>query len=94
MEPPIRLKVKAPKKFSPQPGHYEQDELLARWVYIHERLLSLADGNADLDWKRTRVSSPVSERIRISALGVFAIIGAHDRRHLWQAEQIRSKLPN
>jgi len=86
------MRFKSPKQFEPPASRYERDELLARWVSIHERLLSLAEENADLDWKKIKVSSPVSSRIKLSSVGVFAVIGAHDRRHLWQAEQVRSKL--
>ena len=92
LEPPYRIRFKAPKEFEPPSSRYERDELLARWVSIHERLLRLADENSDLDWKKTKVASPVSNKIKISSVGVFAVIGAHDRRHLWQAEQVRSKL--
>jgi DinB superfamily len=92
LEPPYRIRFKAPKQFEPPSTRYERDELLARWVSNHERLLHLALDNSDIDWKKTKVSSPVSNRIKLSAIGVFAVIGAHDRRHLWQAQQIRSKL--
>jgi hypothetical protein len=92
LEPPYTIRVKTPRKLAPQPVHYDRDELLARWVSIHERLIALATENADLDWKKTKICSPVSDRIKFSPLGAFAIIGAHDRRHLWQAERIRAKL--
>jgi hypothetical protein len=92
LEPPYKLKFKAPKEFAPATLHYEKDELLARWVSLHDQLVNIGEENTDLDWKSTKVLSPASRRIKISALGVFAIVAAHDRRHLWQAEQIRSKL--
>lgn len=91
LEPPYRLKFKAPKQFAPVSVHYERDELLAKWVSVHEELLRIAADNADLDWKKTKVPSPAG-RLKVTALGAFAIIAAHDRRHLWQAEQIRMKL--
>lgn len=92
LEPPYRIKMRAPAKFTPPPACYEKDELLARWVSIHQRLLSLSSENADLDWNRIRVPSPVIPRISFSVTAVFASIAAHERRHLWQAEQIRLKL--
>lgn len=91
-EPPYRLRVKAPAKFRPSAGRYERDAILAQWVAIHQRLLELIRSDSDLDWNKVKIVSPVASWLKISAIGVFAIIAAHDRRHLWQAEQIREKL--
>ena len=61
----------------------------------HERLIELSATKAtDLDLKRARVTSPASICIlRFSLLmGFSGDICAHDRRHLWQAEQICKKI--
>jgi hypothetical protein len=37
---------------------------------------------------KVRVTSPVYARISYNVYGAFCILTAHERRHLWQAEQI------
>jgi hypothetical protein len=37
-----------------------------------------------------KARSPVSKRIRFSLGAAFAAISAHQRRHLWQARQLRN----
>jgi hypothetical protein len=46
-----------------------------------------ADG---LDLKRQRVISPVSRLLRLPLGAYFAFVIAHDRRHLWQARNVRA----
>ena len=41
-----------------------------------------------LDLARARVSSPVSKWLRLSLGSGFALMAAHERRHLWQAREI------
>ncbi|HEV2708450.1 MAG TPA: DinB family protein [Pyrinomonadaceae bacterium] len=89
MEPPARFKFKAPKLFVPQPEHPRaaaesafmtlQDQLIAR--------LRAADG---LDLGRVKVVSPASRLLKISLGQVFQLTAAHERRHLYQARQLKS----
>jgi hypothetical protein len=46
--------------------------------------LRAADGVA-LD--RATLISPFNRRLRYNLLSAFAILAAHERRHLWQVEQ-------
>jgi hypothetical protein len=41
-----------------------------------------------LDLGRARVSSPVAAWVRLSLGSAFALMVAHERRHLWQARGI------
>jgi hypothetical protein len=90
--PPARLKMKAPGIFLPE-GGLSRDEILAEWDRSHQRLVELARAAEGLDLARIRVQSPASARVKISLLAAFAVIDAHDRRHLWQADRIKAKLP-
>ena len=88
--PPVRVvKVKAPRLALPTPRESKAEvvvelmELEAGW----NRCLEEARG---LDWKRTKIPSPFSSKIRISLGAAFAINAAHERRHLWQARNVLS----
>jgi hypothetical protein len=46
-----------------------------------------ADG---LNLNRNRVISPVTSLLRLPLGAYFVFVIAHDRRHLWQARQLRT----
>lgn len=89
MEPPPKLRARAPRDFQPGPPQ-AVDEVLGAfldWQTRIEGLIQRADG---LDLRRVRHASPVMPLFRYS-LGIsFAALLAHERRHLWQARQVRN----
>ena len=51
--------------------------------------------SSGLDLARARVSSPAVNWLRIPLGSSFAVMAAHERRHLWQAARIvESQRPN
>jgi len=91
-EPPPRLRTKAPRAFQPLEGRplEEVRQEFMHWQdWLAERLRE-ADG---LDLRRARHRSPLG--IGKWSLGTyFAVMLAHERRHLWQARQVRKQLPS
>ena len=92
LEPPYRLKFKAPSKCRPGKSSFAPDDLLAAWEATHERLAQLAAESRGLDLGRIKVVSPASSVLKVSLLCAFMISPAHDRRHLWQAQRVRQSL--
>jgi hypothetical protein len=92
LEPPYKIRFKTPQVFKPASEH-RIDHVLDNWQRTRVALLDLAAKAEGLDLKRIRVTSPANNRLKVSLLGAFHVVIAHDRRHLWQAEQIRSLLP-
>lgn len=87
MEPPARGRVKAPQQFHPAESNLERESTIARYVGCSERLESSLSALEGVDLGRQRVSSPISKWIRFDLASAFAIIAAHERRHI---DQIRS----
>ena len=85
MEPPATWKLKAPEAFLPV-NSTPREELLAVWEHTHERLNLQVERADDLDLK-TKVVSPASAVFQPSMAMAFALVAAHDRRHLRQAEK-------
>lgn len=90
IEPPVGRRFKAPPSFqpeaSPTPGRVEREfrDLRRRF----RELLGVASG---LDLLKLRVPSPVFSWFRISLHAAFAVMIAHDRRHLLQAERVTER---
>ena len=89
-EPPAKYKVKAPKLFAPLPEH-----LLAvvapAFASLQDQLLRRIREANGIDLGRVRVTSPVSKLLKLSLGQCFAFIAAHERRHLWQARQVKNE---
>ena len=88
-EPPARFKFKAPKTFHPAPNRSRHDIMAAFRAYQVQYIDRLRQANG-LDLARARVSSPAGKWLRMPLGSGFALMAAHERRHLWQARRVTS----
>ncbi len=87
MEPPVRFRVKAPGPFRPEPERSRSEIMAAFRAYQVQFVDRLRQANG-LDLRRAKVQSPTSRWIRMSLGAGFALMTAHERRHLWQARLV------
>jgi len=87
MEAPLRRKMKTPRQGIPE-AHKSGEEILRAFIAAHEELRSLIHETRDLDLNRIRFRNPFIGFLRYSVGTALLVIGAHDRRHLWQARQV------
>jgi hypothetical protein len=90
-EPPSIVRVRSPHSFLPATGR-SRDEVLAARRHLHAQFVERVRLARGLDLARVHVRSPVSTWLRFSLGTAFALIAAHERRHLWQARTILEKL--
>lgn len=91
LEPPPRFRTRTPAKFQPI-SLPPQDNALFMFLNLQEQLTAIvvrADGVA-ID--HIKVQSPFSRRMKYNVFAALNIVMAHERRHLWQAEQVRKEL--
>ncbi len=87
MNPPVRIKVKAPKTF--QPGSQRsRSEIMAAFRAYQVQFVDRLRQASGLDLRRAKVHSPASTWIKMSLNSGFALMVAHERRHLWQAQRV------
>ncbi len=86
LEPPVGRKLSAPGEFAPQ-NVPERAALLRRFEQTHRAMIQLIEETDAIDRGRVKVPATGSERMRLPLLDIFAVLAAHDRRHLWQAER-------
>ena len=86
MEPPARLKIKAPTSF--QPAQRSRSEIMAAFRGYQVQFVDRLRQASGLDLRRAKVHSPASTWIRMSLNSGFALMCAHERRHLWQAQRV------
>ena len=86
-QPTTRLRAKAPKHFLPAPARSRHDVMAAFRAYQVQYIDRLRQANG-LDLSRARVSSPVARWLRIPLGSSFALMIAHERRHVAQARRV------
>lgn len=87
LEPPVKMKTKAPASIRPrQIG--SRDEILRQFVGAHDRLRAVLAAAPDVDLNRTTFPNPFLPLVKMRAGTALRVITAHDRRHLWQANQV------
>jgi DinB superfamily len=88
MEPPPKIRVSAPKAYVPKPDQ-PLAEVAPRFLELQDEIIRRVIAADGLDLGEIRMSSPISRRFRMSLGQWFAFLAAHERRHLWQAWQVR-----
>jgi hypothetical protein len=86
-EPPVIVPVSAPAPTIPGPA-VDPVWLVERFHQTRDRYLDAVRRSFGMDLGRCRIIEPIYPVI-ISLGGTLALIAAHDRRHMWQAERVR-----
>jgi hypothetical protein len=88
MEPPPRRKYKTPRRFVEQAAVFDIDAELHEFTAVGEAWEQCLDAANGLHLGRVKVRSPAMKLLRFPLGGLFATMAPHERRHLWQAQQV------
>ena len=88
-EPPSKHKYKAPRAFTPACGQ-PITAVLPTFRDLQEQLSRQLEQASGLDLAYIKVPAPAAPPLRFNLKFTFAWIAAHERRHLWQARQVRN----
>jgi len=91
LEPPVKRRTKAPGKIKPGPRR-SREEILRAYYKAHDDIRQLIVDAAGIDINRATFPNPFIGLVRVKVSTGFNVIAAHDRRHLWQAEQVEREL--
>lgn len=90
IEPPVKSRYKTSKAFHPQ-GDFDTVEVLAQFHTRQDRFSDAIRRAHGLDLGRIRFAVPGIPVLRASLGQSFTYALAHERRHLWQARQVRAE---
>jgi hypothetical protein len=88
LEPPVKRRFKAPGTFLPA-ADLDAARVRAHWEASHDRLFNLIRKCDGVALDRTKVRSPAIRFFKMSLGASLRSIAAHERRHIWQAEQVK-----
>jgi hypothetical protein len=86
MEPPVKLRTRAPASVRPRAAGSRQ-EVLAAYLASHDRLRDLVRRCEGVDVNRVKFPNPFFALLKVRVGTGLRVITAHDRRHLWQATE-------
>jgi hypothetical protein len=89
MEPPPKRPMRTSPLFEPPGTAASAADVERALLAARDRLLERTRAAAAVDLRRAIVVSPVSRLIRVPLGGYLAFLAAHDRRHLWQAGEVK-----
>jgi hypothetical protein len=90
LEPPYRMKTKTLSAYIPGADHLADP--LADFLASQQQLIETLYRANGVRLDRVKVQSSFNPRIFYNLLSFFSILAAHQRRHLWQAEQVRKQI--
>jgi hypothetical protein len=90
MEPPAKMKFKAPKAYRPSASQPQAD-VVAGFDSLQDEFLRCIHEANGIDLSRTKVSNAATSWFRLSLGQELAFDAAHERRHLWQARRVKEE---
>lgn len=91
MEPPPQRRMKTFPVFAvPRGGQYTLASVLPEFFAVRDALAERVRRADGLDLAGVKVVSPVNRLLRLPLGAYLHFVIAHDRRHLWQARQVRT----
>jgi hypothetical protein len=86
IEPPYRMRTRTAPSFIPPSARLAPEDL-AELSRAHDGVRATIERARGIALNRLTMESPFDARVRYNIWTALAILPAHARRHLWQAEQ-------
>ena len=87
IEPPPKRRFKAPRASRPRP-HLDAERVIERFTKVQDEVVERLERSRGINLTQTKVRHPGTPLMRFRLGEIFVTIAAHERRHLWQAEQV------
>lgn len=91
VKPPVRIRLPSPPPLHPQ-LQGAATEALPWFLDAQQLMVERLEAANGLDLARARVTSPLASFVRMNLLAFFHVFTGHQRRHLWQATNVRRQL--
>jgi hypothetical protein len=88
IEPPVVIAMSSPAVLLP-PSAIDPDQIIEQFPYLRRRFTDAVQSAIDSQVLDISISDSIHPPVQ-SLGGVLALLAAHERRHLWQAQQVLS----
>jgi hypothetical protein len=83
------MKMKTFDIFAPD-EKLNKEETVDRFIDGTDEFIDFIKKSEKVDLKKTIITSPVTDKLKFQLGELFPFMGAHIRRHIWQAEQVKN----
>jgi hypothetical protein len=91
MEPPAKKRMKTQKLYEPM-SNLDPNTLLEQYKDVHNTFMQLIREADGVDISKVKMKSPAVKILKLNLGDWFFFTASHERRHLWQAEQVAKGL--
>lgn len=90
---PPRNRLRAPRLYRPPPGADRTiPEAVEAFAAVQDDFIAVVQAADGLDLARVKIASPVTRLLRLSLGQWLKGLSGHQRRHIWQATQVKKGL--
>ena len=89
MEPESKRKFRTFRKIAPATSQYRRDQVLSQFVTKQKDLAEFVSKSSEMDLGSLRFHNPFLKGVHLTVSSGLLLIGAHNRRHLRQAENVK-----
>ena len=86
------MRFRAPRVYAPA-NDRAPAEVVQDFFRVQEEVMNCIRDSGGLDLARARVSVSIGKFMKFSLGQEFALIVAHERRHVLQAQRVKARLP-
>lgn len=92
VEPPPHIRLSAPKPLVPLLEGLASDAL-PRFLNSQELMKQRLENANGINIVSARITSPFASFVKMSLFALLSVFTGHERRHIWQASNVRAQLP-
>lgn len=93
LEPPVTRRFRVPTPAVAPASDLDPAATLRAFEASHDGYRELVGLCARFDPNRLRLANPFFRFVPMRMATILLVVPAHDRRHLWQARNVRARLP-
>jgi hypothetical protein len=91
LEPPVKRRMKSPKPAVPRSA-VPREGIVEAYRRSHDSYRRLVRASAGVDVTRVKGPNPFFTFVPMRVSTILKIVPAHDRRHIWQAQNVKRAL--
>jgi hypothetical protein len=92
MEPPYKMKLKTTPAMQTKDKNLSKEKVLAEFLKIQNGLVEILKSAQGLDFKKIKAPSMFFRLFKMNVGEWLASMASHERRHLWQASNVKKAL--
>jgi len=92
MEPPYKMKLKTTPEMQTKEKNLSKEKVVDEFLKIQDELVEILKSAQGLDFKKIKAPSMFFRLFKMNVGEWLASMASHERRHLWQAANVKKRI--